>query len=457
MTSLLDWLGGEHDLGERLELIDNLCRALEAFHERAPGVRPALDPSRVELTPDLGVSLAAADPNEDGFQVPEYRAPEIVAGVRYTPTSGTYSAAVLCYEALAGRHPFVMDTPLGPVEASADAVPTPLSELRRELPRDLADAIMPCLERDPEWRPKDLSYLLETLRQARAAVPSSKGRRAPVKPAPKAAAPKAAAPKAAPAAAPAAPREPQAPREAGALPGRPPAKPSRVPLFAAAGAGLLAVVGGLWYVTKPAAQPAGPLPVASRAPASAAPLAAATAAPEAPPSVAPTPAAEQAGAGPVDTASLATPTPEAPPTPVAVAAAPTPVPATPTPLPRATAAPVVEPARPTTPVSTPAPTAAPVATGPIAIAALVPSKLRRGPTVLLDVRGSGLRPGLEARILFKGREAAAGVYVVSQHFVDPGLLRVMLRIDAQAKDGSYALTLGDASGVSNPRTFEVGR
>lgn len=458
MTSLADWLGGEHDLGERLELIDNLCRALAAFHESSPGVRPALDPSRVELAPDLGVSLVAADPNDDGFQVPEYRAPEIVQGLRYTPTAGTYSAALLCYEVLAGRHPFVMDTPLGPVEAASNVPPAPLVELRPELPRELAEAVMPCLERDPEWRPKDLSYLTETLRKARAAVPSAPRRRAPVKVAPKPAPKPTPSSDAPPPGRPAAPsiEMPSAPRDVS----RGGTSTSRLPLFAAAGAGLVLVLGGLWYVTRPAsptavAPPA--VPQATPTPAVDAPSTAPAVAPEADavrpttaPSVAPSAAASLEPPSPAP--AVATPAPAAATPPPAVALAPVRESSPPVEAPRRDPAPGTPP-----PTAAPGPVAAAAASGPIGITAIVPSRLRHGPTVLVDVRGSGLRAGLDARILFKGREPAVGIQVVNQRFVNAGLLVMMLRIDAQARDGSYTLTLGDASGVSNARAFEVGR
>lgn len=495
MTTLAVWLRSEHDLAERLELIDNLCRALEGFHARSPGVRPALDPTRVELTPALAVDLSPADPNEDGYQVPEYRAPEIVGGGRYTPTSGTFSAGLLCYEVLAGRHPYVMSTPLGTVEAPPDVPPTPLTEARPDVPRDLAEAIMPCLERDPEWRPKDLSYLAETLRKARETLPASGRRRAPVRAAPARPAPvKAMKP----------PPSPLAEREKHevlpslrAAPRRP--APGRLPVFAVAGAGLLIVLGGLWYVTQPAPRetaappparapnaglastpaPAGPVDIAATAglgakPPSEAPLSGTAAPPTTAPVVADTHAAtpppppgpglkplrEPAGAPSAPPPTAPTPAPrEVPPTPAARVSAPTPAPIAEgtraEPL-RREAAPL-EPAR-AQPASAPPPSEPAAPVRPAVVTALVPPRLRRGATVLVDVRGSDLRADLQPRILFKGRETPAGVQALGQRFVDSSLLKVMLKVDEQAREGSYTLALADARGnVSNARPFEVGR
>jgi hypothetical protein len=464
---LADWLASDHDLAERLELIDNLCRALGEFHAREPHVRPALDPASVGLTPELAVTLSPSDPRESGEQVPEYRAPETVAGAPYDPSADTYSVAVLCYEILAGRHPLVLATPLGAIEAAADVPPPPLAQVRPDLPRDLAEAIMPCLERDPEWRPRDLSYLVETLHKARRTVPPARRRRAPVKP-----------PAVKPAAAEAHAEAPLSARSVSAQ--------SRLPLIATAVVGLGAVLGGLWYLTQPQPAPA-PVQVARRAgdaaagPSAPSPDAAAAQAAEsvtaaadprpAPTGVAAETAAPVAASAPPTAAPATrsdpdatppreapTPQPAATPAPAATTAAPPAREATRVAVataPPTTLAPRFEPPRAEEPAARPEP--APPA-HPAVVTALVPARLRRGATVLVDVRGSDLRADLQPRILFKGREAAAGVQPVGQRLVDPTWLKVMLKIDAQAREGSYTLSLGDARGnVSNARTFEIGR
>lgn len=458
MTNLAEWLASEHDLSERLELIDNLCRALAGFHAREPRVRPALDPASIALTPESDVTLSVSDPRESGEQVPEYRAPETVAGAPYDPAVDSYSVGVLCYEILAGRHPFVLATPLGDIEAAADVPPPPLAEVRPDLPRELAEAIMPCLERDPEWRPRDLSYLVETLRKARRTLPAAPRRRAPVK----------------------APAALEAPGELPFL--RRPAKPasSRLPLMAASAAGLVVVLGGLWFLTRP--QPArhtlaavAPPSSSTTPPPEAVPPAGASApgttrdvdrAEDAPlPATAPTPRADPPAATPTPQREVvATLPPEAPaPRPSAL---PSPLVAAATPWPQDPAR-AAAPPTPNPPAPRPQPTRAerqepapePAAPAhPAVVTTLVPARLRRGATILIDVRGSDLRADLQPRILFKGRESAAGVQPVGQRLVNPTWLKVMLKIDAQAREGSYTLALGDALGnVSNAHTFEIGR
>jgi hypothetical protein len=98
-----------------------------------------------------------------------------------------------------------------------------------------------------------------------------------------------------------------------------------------------------------------------------------------------------------------------------------------------------------------------VPAGPASIVALVPVKVRRGGTALVDVRGTGLRPDLRAHVTFKGRDAP-GVQVTGQKYHDAGLIKVLLKLDAEAVPGSYLLALADAQGnATNARPFEVTR
>jgi serine/threonine-protein kinase len=109
-------------------------------------------------------------------------APEVLQGQPETTRSEVFSAGLLIYEIFAGQNPFMKTSAEGTRTAVLTVQPTPLSELRKELARDVADAVMGCLEKDPEWRPKDLSYIIELL-QAQAtggkAGKASKAKAAP--------------------------------------------------------------------------------------------------------------------------------------------------------------------------------------------------------------------------------------------------------------------------------------
>jgi Protein kinase domain len=81
-----------------------------------------------------------------------YIAPERLAGEEATGAADVWSAGVLLWEALVGRHPFWAVSPLETarrVEQGAQ----PLAELRPDLPRELCRAVDRMLARDPRKRP----------------------------------------------------------------------------------------------------------------------------------------------------------------------------------------------------------------------------------------------------------------------------------------------------------------
>ena len=137
------WLRQEHPLPERLRLVERLSQALNAVHDRGE-VLASLDPSRVDLGNDLKCDLSGAG---RGSPEPGYSAPERLEGRPPSPEADVYAAGAIAWEALVGR-------PCG-------ELPAPLGDVAPDLPREIASAVMGCLERSPQWRPKDLTYLAQ--------------------------------------------------------------------------------------------------------------------------------------------------------------------------------------------------------------------------------------------------------------------------------------------------------
>ena len=137
------WLRQDHPLAERLRLVERLSQALNAVHDRGE-VLVALEPARVEVAGDSRCDLSAA---ERGAPEPGYAAPERIEGGPPSPEADVYSAGAIAWEVLVGR-------PCG-------ELPAPLPDVAPDLPRELASAVMGCLERSPQWRPKDLTYLAQ--------------------------------------------------------------------------------------------------------------------------------------------------------------------------------------------------------------------------------------------------------------------------------------------------------
>ncbi|MFI5007895.1 MAG: hypothetical protein ACHQKZ_10670, partial [Solirubrobacterales bacterium] len=157
--TLEDWLKQDRNLADQLKVIEGLCSALNQAHENRDVYR-ALDPAHIDVASDGTCDLSGAT---SGSPSPRYRAPEIAEGGPPSAEADIYSIGVILYEMLSGRSP-------------TGERPAPLSDLRPDVSRDLTDAIMGCLERGPDWRPKDLSYLLQVVGSMRNTGAKSTGR-----------------------------------------------------------------------------------------------------------------------------------------------------------------------------------------------------------------------------------------------------------------------------------------
>ena len=410
------WIRQDHPLTERLRIVERLSQALNAVHDRGKAL-VALAPARVEVGGDLGCDLSAA---ERGSPEPGYTAPERTEGGPPSPEADVYSAGAIAWEVLVGR-------PCGELPAS-------LPDIAPDLPSELASAVMGCLERSPQWRPKDLTYL------AQLAAAHQKAMRRGSEPDP--------------GDAPRSTRAASVPR----TPLRPPprrASRSHLPLLIATLLVLGAAALSYWWIQRQGPdRVAAPAGVVARAPVQAAPTPTSMPVPDTPPAADPSPAGspEAEPAAPIATPAptpTPTPTPSPSPTPEAQPA-PTPRPtptATPTPEPVAVAAVVPAPA-PAEPASAP--------TEPAVLTALSPLSVRRPGRALLDLRGTGLRPDLQVRILAV-REVPRGISVARQKWVNANLVTVLLELEGTVAPGAYAVALEDLSGgrLTKPLQFTV--
>lgn len=393
------WLKQPHSPAERLRLIERLAQGLNAVHDRGETLA-SIAPERVEVGADLKIDLG---PAARGRPEPGYAAPERLEGGPPSTAADIYSVGSLCWEILVGR-------PCG-------EAPKPLSEIAPELSRELANSVMGCLEKSPEWRPKDLTYL------AQLAAAQQKAVRAP-EPAPKARVERAAPP----------PRASAAPRPATRRASR-----SHWPLLLAAMLLIAAAAASYLWLHKQEPEPA-TRTVAGPTPAPVTP----TSEPEATPT--PTPVSASV-ATPLPAVPAATPTP-APTTAPASAAPPEPAPTpTPEPTPVASVAPALAPPEPRTASEPPS--------EPASLSTVSPLSVRRPGKVLLDIRGSFLRADQRVRIL-PLKETPRGITVARQKWVSSSLVTVLLELDASVTPTAYAIALEDASGtLTNPLQLHV--
>jgi serine/threonine protein kinase/tetratricopeptide (TPR) repeat protein len=166
--SLRHWLDREPRLpvDDAVRILCEVADALNYAHRRGI-VHRDIKPDNIlmqdghALVADFGVATAleesAARPRLTGTGMavgtPGYVAPEQLAGETSVDVrADIYALGVVGYEMLAGRAPFAGPSPRSVIAAQFTGTPTPLHEVRPELPAHVSDAITRALEREPEAR-----------------------------------------------------------------------------------------------------------------------------------------------------------------------------------------------------------------------------------------------------------------------------------------------------------------
>ena len=147
---------------ESRRILGELTDALSAAH-RVKMVHLDIKPANVFLEGDLGkvllmdfgTAMALTEQVEESSSAkvvgtPEYMSPEQARGLpEIDHRSDIYSLGALGYRMLMGRPPFSGPDAKDILEKHVMAAPVPIRDINPTIPKDFADAIMRCLEKDP--------------------------------------------------------------------------------------------------------------------------------------------------------------------------------------------------------------------------------------------------------------------------------------------------------------------
>jgi serine/threonine-protein kinase len=159
-----------------LRWLSHAAAALDAAHGAGivhRDVKPAnllLDKDDRLAVADFGIATLAAEASltqtGDVLGTAAYLSPEQALGRTATSASDRYSLAVVAYELLTGRRPFVAETPAAQLVQHVDAQPQRPSQIRADLPVAVDAALARGLAKDPADRPKTARQLVADIEAA---------------------------------------------------------------------------------------------------------------------------------------------------------------------------------------------------------------------------------------------------------------------------------------------------
>ncbi|MFD1212395.1 protein kinase, partial [Arthrobacter sp. GCM10027362] len=174
---------GDLTCDQAVEYTLGVLSALEYSH-RSGIVHRDIKPANVMVTPqgnvkvmDFGIARALADSAATMTQTQaiigtaQYLSPEQARGEAVDARSDLYSAACLLYEMLAGRPPFVGDSPVSVAYQHVRELPEPPSRYNPMVSSALDAVLARALQKDKADRFQDAAAFGAALRAARAGIP----------------------------------------------------------------------------------------------------------------------------------------------------------------------------------------------------------------------------------------------------------------------------------------------
>jgi len=170
-------------------IIDQVCRGLQAAHERGL-VHRDIKPSNIFVMEDdtakiidFGVVYLAGSQSITGHKGTwQYMAPEQIELKPASPVTDLFSLGVVCYEALTGRKPFHRKTPADTAEAIRHYIPPPILEINPGVSQLVSMVIHKAMAKQPLHRFSSARDFGDTLQKAYRNQPIERFDRAKIQP-----------------------------------------------------------------------------------------------------------------------------------------------------------------------------------------------------------------------------------------------------------------------------------
>ncbi|MCK4430179.1 MAG: protein kinase [Candidatus Aminicenantes bacterium] len=174
---------GQLAVGTTINIAKQICDGLTEAHKLGV-IHRDLKPSNIMIDKegdvrimDFGIarSLEAKGITGAGVMIgtPEYMSPEQVEGKEVDQRSDIYSLGVILYEMVTGRVPFEGDTPFTVGVKQKSETPQNPKEINSQIPDDLNQVILRCLEKEKEMRYQSAGELRSELTNIEKGIPTT--------------------------------------------------------------------------------------------------------------------------------------------------------------------------------------------------------------------------------------------------------------------------------------------
>ncbi len=174
---------GQLSAGQAVSVAKQVCEGLSEAHRLGVlhrDMKPhniMMDRDGTARIMDFGIARSLKTKGITGSGVmigtPEYMSPEQAEAKELDRRSDIYSLGVVLYEMVTGRVPFEGDTPLSVAMKHKSETPANPQKLNAQIPEDLSNVILKCLEKEKDKRYQDAGELLSELNRIEKSIPTT--------------------------------------------------------------------------------------------------------------------------------------------------------------------------------------------------------------------------------------------------------------------------------------------